>query len=94
MRSFVILLAGIFSFVSFDLWLFRKRYLRYDSSNSISIELTDHREKRKKRKRKFKNTKYKKVIDYRQKSYQIKGTNSKDKRFSNQRLLRRMYRNS
>ena len=93
MRSLVILFAGVFSFFYINLRLFRRTSRGDFSPAATSIEITDQKEKLKPKKRKYKNKKYKKKKDYQQKSYRLKGSYAKDKRYSNQRLLRRMYRN-
>ncbi len=93
MKSLVILLSGILSFFCVDLQLFRRGSRDIYFGESISIEISDQREKRKRKTRKYKNKKYKKTKKYSQKQYKFQGTKAKDLRYSNQRLLRRMYRN-
>lgn len=93
MRSLVILLAGLFSFFYIDLRLLRKTRVGNNSSTVISVELADRKEKLKKKTRKYKNKKYQKKKKYREKSYSLKGAKAKDHRYSNQKTLRRMFRN-
>jgi len=93
MRSLVILFAGLFSFFYIDLRLFRNTRVGNHSSTLISTELADRKEKQKRKARKYKNKKYQKRKKYRLKSYSLKGTKAKDHRYSNQKTLRRMFRN-
>lgn len=57
-----------------------------------SFEETQRKEKRKQRL--YQTRKWTKKKTYRQKNFSLKGTNSKDNRYSNQRKIRRMFRNS
>ena len=50
--------------------------------------------KRKNRLKQYKNIKYKKRKKYRHQHFKYQRTHAQDKRFSNQRSLRRMYRNT
>jgi predicted membrane metal-binding protein len=91
MRSLVILVAGVFSFFYIDLRRFRKSYLNVSEDTAISIELSQKSEKLKRKQRQYKNKKYKKRRSYQQKHYKLKGTKSKDSRYSNQKDIRRMH---
>lgn len=93
MRSIVILIAGLFSFSSINLRLFRKSSHSAQPTSFISTSLFEEREKLKKRLKKYKNRKYKKRQRYKPKHYKLAGTMAKDNRYSNQKRLRRMYRN-
>lgn len=59
----------------------------------FSIEKKRIRKKEKKKERAYKNSKWKKKKQYRNKALAFSGINPKDNRFSNQRTLRRMFRN-
>lgn len=91
MRSLVILFAGVFSFFYIDLKLFRRNQHCSFDTESISFEIPDRKEKLKQKKRKYKNRKYKKRKFFQQKHYKLRGTNSKDSRYSNQKDIRRMH---
>ncbi len=91
MRSLVIIIAGLFSFFYIDLRRFRKSSTDVFPTDSISIELSVHKEKLKKKQRKYKNQKYKRRRVYEQKHYKLKGTKSKDSRYSNQKDIRKMH---
>ena len=91
MRSFVIITVGLLSFFSIDLNLFRRRERGYSNNTGTSIEATDKKEKHKQKKRKNQNRKYKRKQYYRQKHYSLKGSHSKDSRYSNQKDIRRMH---
>lgn len=91
MRSLVILIAGLFSFFYIDLNRFRKSSHGVFSVDSISIRLSDQKEKLKRKQRKYKNRKYKKKRVYQQKHYKLKGTHAKDSRYSNQNDIRLMH---
>ncbi len=92
MKHFVSIVLVMFSCVLFDSNRFRKRR-SIDSAIRIEIELSDKKQKRRKRKRKYKNRKYKEKKRFRNKGYALKGSHSKDSRYSSQRKLRRMFRN-
>lgn len=91
MRLLVILIAGTFSFFTVDLRLFRKSCTDVYQEDSISMELLERKEKLKRKQKKYKNNKYKKRRKYQQKHYKLKGTHTKDKRYSNQKDIRRMH---
>tara|TARA_Y100000748_G_scaffold225242_1_gene189728 strand:+ start:444 stop:716 length:273 start_codon:yes stop_codon:yes gene_type:complete len=89
----VTIVVGLFSFFYVDLNLFRQRSPGNNNKVSISIEVNDQKEKLKRKRQNYKNKKYKKKIVYKKQHFALKGTHAKDKRFSNQKTLRRMYRN-
>lgn len=91
MRSLVIIIAGLFSFFYIDLSRFRKSTGRDFSVESTSIELSEQKEKLRRKQRKYKNRKYKKRRVFQQKHYKLKGTHAKDTRYSNQKDIRRMH---
>jgi len=93
MKSFALVLTGIFSFIIIDLRLFRGRTKNFVSQDVASFELSDRKENLKRKQRKYQNKKYKKHQSFKQKVLKWKGTQSKSTRHSNQRALRRMYRN-
>lgn len=57
-------------------------------------EVRKKREQERKKTRAYDKSKWKKRKKYREQHYKLKGTNSKDSRYSNQQKLRRMYRNT
>lgn len=91
------LIIGLLSFYAFD---FKRQASREDVSwNASSFVERSVEEKKKKEaeRKKIKLNERKKYIPkdpYVQKTLKIKGSNPKDLRFSNQKRLRRMYRNS
>lgn len=91
MRSIATFLAGIFSFVYIDLNLFRKTSQGILLKETVSLEYSKTKEKLKRKQRRYKNKKYKRRKFYQQKHYKLKGTHSKDSRYSNQRDIRRMH---
>jgi hypothetical protein len=94
MKSLVIIITGLFSFFLFDTNLARRLRIHENSQQSFSREQSDKKEKLKKIQRKYKNPKYKKRKVYPQKRYKYYDVKPKDNRYSNQKTLRRMYRNS
>ncbi len=93
MKLPVILIAGLFNYFLFDLNLFRNHRLHSSTRESNSFEFTDQKEKIKKIQRKYKKRKYNKKTIYLNKQVSYRDSNPRDGRFSNQRSLRRMYRN-
>lgn len=94
MRTLAILIAGVFSFFLIDLNLFKNTRTGINISNILmSLDIADHKVRRKRKTRKYKNKKYKRRKLYRVKHLRLRGTCAKDKRYSNQKSLRRMYRN-
>lgn len=91
MRSLVIIIAGLFSFFYIDLRRFRKSSHGVFPTDSVSIELSEQKEKLKKKQRRYKNRKYKKRRLFQRKHYKLKGTHAKDSRYSNQKDIRRMH---
>ncbi len=91
MRYFYALIWAFLCGSPVDLYI-QRRYSNIDSP--VSIERLWEDQKRKRLKKKYKNRKYMKRRPYRLKHYSIKGQHSKDSRYSNQRTLRRMYRNA
>ncbi|ATH08576.1 hypothetical protein BIY24_11635 [Halobacteriovorax marinus] len=93
MRLSTIIFVGLLNYVLFDLRKARVSLLQ--KAQATSYELSDEKNQRseKKQQRKYKNKKYKKRKFYQSKNYYARSTSSKDKRYSNQRTLRRMYRN-
>lgn len=91
MKKAVAIFALMFSYVLVDLNSTKLR----SKNNTLKIIITDEdrKNKLKRKRRKYKNKKYQKRARFRQKKYKFKGSVPKDKRFSNQRALRRMYRN-
>ncbi|MBK23090.1 MAG: hypothetical protein CME70_03700 [Halobacteriovorax sp.] len=93
MRSLAILAAGIFSFFYIDLRHLRKSPSVDSTDEEISFDLTDRKKKLKQKRRKYKNRKFKKRKSYGQKSLYAKNSRPRDSRYSNQKSLRRMFRN-
>jgi hypothetical protein len=93
MKLFSTALAVLFSYVLIDLNLFRKRNNSRYTAQSVSLEKDIYRKKHKKLKRGYKNRKYKRKRKYIEKTYKYKNSRPLDSRFSNQRKLRRMFRN-
>ncbi len=58
------------------------------------FEKEDHREKRKKKRRHYRRGKFKKRQRFRQKHFALKGSHSKDHRYSHQKKIRRMHTNA
>lgn len=90
------LIIGLLSFYAVEI---RKSSLKSDhplDSYSIeySIEKKKKRESEKKKRTNYDNRKWKKKKVFKDKKLKIRGTEAKDARYSNQRMLRRMYRNS
>ena len=93
MKSLVIIVTGLFSFFLFDISLFRRQRREIVVHATIEIELSNHKEKLRRTQRKYKNRKYKKRESFPTKRFKYSKTTPKDSRFSNQKSLRRMYRN-
>lgn len=64
-------------------------------SSKVERSLRSEKSKKAERKlqRNYRKGKYRKRRYFREKSYRLKGTKAKDSRYSNQKTLRRMYRN-
>lgn len=85
----------IFALFIFFFPLFIKTYSRKKIILiSDYIEFSVNKEKLKRKTKKYKNKKFKKRKYYKPKYYALKGSHSKDSRYSNQQMLRRMYRNA
>lgn len=93
MRRPVTLLVAVFSFFLFDPRLFRRRQSLFSEREGISASLDYKKALKKRLERRYKNKKFKKRKKYIEKTYRLKGSQSKDSRYSNQRSLRRMYQN-
>ena len=91
------IIIGILSFYFYD----PKANYRQKSFNTFDSEIVRTLENKKKsergqerRKEKtYENRKWKKKKNFREKTFAIKGVQSKDVRFTNQKMIRRMYRN-
>lgn len=94
MKTLVFLLTGFFSFFLFDSQIHRRLRRGGMTSSFIERNLSKPREKTKKTVRKYKNSKFKKRKIFWQKSYHYQNSRLRGTRFSNQKSLRRMYRNS
>jgi hypothetical protein len=88
------LVIGLLSFFAFEFK--RNDHKSYESfCSDIKIERTYEARRRqlKKREKRYKNSKWRKRKTYATKAYKFQGSNPKDARFFNQRMLRRMFRN-
>lgn len=95
MKNITYLLCFTFSFYFFDLNILRRKRLVQNNQNLITFAYEDSKAKRtEKKKKRINQLKFKQRIYYRQKTYKFKTIKPKDKRFSDQKLLRRMYRNA
>jgi hypothetical protein len=94
MKSLVIILTGLFSFFLFDPQINRRQRRGVTSTAFIEVSLFEQKERTKRIQRKYKNKKYKTRKLYPEKRFKYRHTRPKDSRFSNQKSLRRMYRNS
>jgi len=89
MRSLGYLLIGVLSPFLFDLKCLKNgAFSPYSQSHSIEFEIGKRKEKQKRKKRKYNNKKYKKRQVYREKQYKFRTTDSKDKRYNNQKSIR------
>ncbi|GEM_PF-887623 len=86
------LIVGLLSFYFLEFNQFRS--INQSSSPEV-VELfwEKKKQKEKKKSRLYDNRKWKKKKRFKEKSISLKGTHAKDRRYSNQKLLRRMYRN-
>lgn len=94
MRLFKLVLLYGFSFLYFDLASIKRKRIELFSQASIQNELGVKKEKKKRLERSYKNPKHLPRKKYRLKKLKYAGAKPKDKRYSNQKMLRRMYRNS
>lgn len=90
------LIIGILSFYAVEI---RRSSLKSDHSlNGYSIEYSIEKKKKRESEKKkistYNNRKWKKKKIFKEAKLKIKGTHAKDARYSNQKMLRRMYRNS
>ncbi len=67
---------------------------RVSGQETVEFFWEKKKQKEKKKSRPYDNRKWKKKKNYKEKSFSLKGTGAKDRRYSNQQLIRRMYRNS
>jgi hypothetical protein len=93
MRIFIIIVIGAISYVLFDLQTSRRTSPTKNSPVETGLTHENKKKKVKKLKRKYKNRKYKKRNSYIRKELSLKGSSPKANRFTNQKSLRRMYRN-
>lgn len=94
MKKLATLVATIFSFIYIDLNVIRKnRHINYVTTE-ISTTLTTKKKRLKQKQKRYNNSKYKQKKKYRQKFCKNYNSESKDHRYSNQRSIRRMYRNT
>lgn len=93
MKKLGLILTSLFYFFLFDLTLFRRH--RRDAAQSISteLEISDQKEKLKKAKRRYQNKKYKRRKFFAPQRFKYIESKPKDARYTNQKTLRRMYRN-
>ncbi len=91
------LIIGILSFYAVEV---RRVSIRDEGSSLNESQIEHLYEARKKREQERKKTKlydkskFQPRKKYHEQHYKLKGTNSKDSRYSNQQKLRRMYRNT
>ncbi len=92
------ILFSLFTFFVVDVTRLRSEEEPVSSLPAVSIEdLRSERQKRqteRKKQRLYDKNKWKKRRDYRERTYKYQSTKSRDSRYSNQKSLRRMYRNS
>lgn len=68
--------------------------LGFSIERSLETEKKKKRESERKQTKLYNNRKWNKRRTYKEKSLKLQGVHSKDARYSNQRTLRRMYRNT
>jgi hypothetical protein len=95
------ILFSLFTFFVVDVTRLRLEEASVSSLPVVSPEaIEDQRSERQKRQaerkkqRLYDKNKWKKRRDYRERTYKYQSTKSRDSRYSNQKSLRRMYRNS
>ena len=93
MRLMKLILLYGFSLLYFDLGSLRRRRIELSSSISIGHEFSEEKRKRRRQEKRCLNKKYRPRNNYKKKSLKLQGTHAKDVRYSNQKMLRRMYRN-
>tara|TARA_R110000868_G_scaffold32343_3_gene117643 strand:- start:1197 stop:1454 length:258 start_codon:yes stop_codon:yes gene_type:complete len=82
----------LFSYVHFDTYRFKTRSIGHTAITNPR-ELNKNKEKQRRQKRKYDNLKFKQRQYYQAKQLKFTSAKAKDARFSNQRKLRRMFRN-
>lgn len=93
MRFMKLILFYGLSLIYFDLGALKKRRVGSVFSESIEHELSVERRKLKKKRRLYSNKKYKPKRRFKKLNLKLQGSHAKDIRYSNQKMLRRMYRN-
>jgi len=86
------LIVGLLSFYFLEFNQYRSTD-QPSSSEVVELFWEKKKQKEKKKSRHYDNRKWKKKKRFKEKSISLKGTHSKDRRYSNQKLLRRMFRN-
>lgn len=88
------LIIGLLSFYAFELRRNNLRGIQNPFSETQIVRIYESRKRQLKNKEKaYNNRKWKKKKSYLNPTFKLQGTNSKDIRFSNQKKLRRMFRN-
>lgn len=91
LRKFIV---GLLSFYYVEVrTAFRRVEAGADESIERLYEKKKQKNKEKKKERPYDNRKWKKRKKFREKTFSLRGGNPKDVRFSNQKSLRRMFRN-
>lgn len=91
------LIIGLLSFYAVEV---KRASIKDHESHPLEIkterlfEVERKRETKKRKIRLYDKSKWKKKKEYKEKQLSFKGTNPKEVRFSNQRKIRRMFRNS
>lgn len=94
MRKITNLIMVAFCYCLYDIHLFRKKSLVTTNFEEISQSLSDRKILKKRVTKKYKNIKFKRRKFYENQRLKYLQSKPMDKRFSNQKMLRRMYRNS
>lgn len=87
------IIIGLLSFYYIEVRTIARRS-GLTTPESIERIFEKKKQKEKRKERPYDNSKWKKRKAFREKTFALKGSHSKDRRFSNQRSLRRMFRNS
>lgn len=88
------LIIGLLSFYAFEVKRSNLRGIQNPFSETQIVRIFESRKRQLKKKEKaYDNRKWKKKQKFITPAFKLRGTNSKDPRFSNQRKLRRMFRN-
>jgi len=93
MRALIAIFGIVFNIAPVNYSFLDRRSHSTGSSLFVERELEEKKKKNRKKQKQYKNKKFKKRRDYRQKYIRFLGTKSKSHRHSNQKQLRRMYRN-